>query len=365
MLRSLALAALLSGPAVTAAAQTIQCGEPYVVRRGDTLQRIAERAYGRGASFRALLPANTSLFARRDPSLIEIGDVLMIPCRNGPAIAEGIEEAEPAAEAAPDSPDAAPPPADTATAEAAAPATDAEPETAADPTPPLSLPVLVAVDPAPTPRPPARPVLLIGDGPWDTASLPIHERARELVGQAPIEHVRIEDNGDPVTLLRDAARPAILLATPKPDCAGAPTARDIAGLCTALVWSAPLAEDVLTVLTRSDAEAGAETVCRTARTPAFALDPDIAALPPRSAGECLDALAAGDVDTVMAMATEGLLPPDGTVEAFGRSQLVTLHAAALADDAAAVAALVTLDRGLAALREGGGWHLLLAEAMTR
>jgi polar amino acid transport system substrate-binding protein len=71
-----AFAALLADGA---AAQQIPCGGFHAVRQGDTLQRIAVRAYGPEASWRTLWAANRDRLGG-DPSLIEIGDLIFIPC---------------------------------------------------------------------------------------------------------------------------------------------------------------------------------------------------------------------------------------------------------------------------------------------
>ncbi|SEA44332.1 LysM peptidoglycan-binding domain-containing protein [Rubrimonas cliftonensis] len=80
LLAALAAGALAAAAAGGAAAQELPCGETYVIQRGDTLQRVARRAYGPGASYIPLWRFNRGRVATRDPSLIEIGDVIAIPC---------------------------------------------------------------------------------------------------------------------------------------------------------------------------------------------------------------------------------------------------------------------------------------------
>jgi hypothetical protein len=69
-------------------AQSIACGEPYIVQPGDSLQRIAERAYGPEGSYRDLIEDNLQNFIGGDPSRIAVGLALDIPCRavEGPAV---------------------------------------------------------------------------------------------------------------------------------------------------------------------------------------------------------------------------------------------------------------------------------------
>ena len=69
------LALLAAAPA---AAQD-QCAE-YTIVRGDTLSQIAKRAQVRGG-FQALFNANSEVL--RNPNVVEVGQVLQIPCADG------------------------------------------------------------------------------------------------------------------------------------------------------------------------------------------------------------------------------------------------------------------------------------------
>ncbi len=60
-------------------AQSIACGEPYKIVRGDSLSAIAQRAYGNAASYQLLFSVNSSTIGR-NPSFIQEGAVLSIPC---------------------------------------------------------------------------------------------------------------------------------------------------------------------------------------------------------------------------------------------------------------------------------------------
>jgi ABC-type amino acid transport substrate-binding protein len=74
------LAGVAAPTAVAAAQNRITCGTFYRVAPGDTLHRIAVRAYGTGA-YQLVFEANRDIL----PSAweIEIGDELFIPCRDG------------------------------------------------------------------------------------------------------------------------------------------------------------------------------------------------------------------------------------------------------------------------------------------
>lgn len=75
LLLVLALAILVPGRAAAA------CGEFYRVKTGDTLQLIAAR-HLRDQDYRAVFLANSDIL--RDPSLIEVGQLLYLPCASEP-----------------------------------------------------------------------------------------------------------------------------------------------------------------------------------------------------------------------------------------------------------------------------------------
>jgi len=62
-----------------ATAQSITCGEPYKIVRGDSLSAIAQRVYGNAASYQLLYSVNSDTIGR-NPSFIQEGSVLRIPC---------------------------------------------------------------------------------------------------------------------------------------------------------------------------------------------------------------------------------------------------------------------------------------------
>ncbi len=62
-----------------ASAQSITCGEPYRIVRGDSLSQIAQRAYRDAASFQLIYSVNSSVIGP-NPSFIQEGSILNIPC---------------------------------------------------------------------------------------------------------------------------------------------------------------------------------------------------------------------------------------------------------------------------------------------
>ena len=82
------VAAIAGGAAMVqpqfAHAQSISCGSTYTVKSGDTLSVIAQRAYGTVSDYRTIFNANRNAIGA-NPSLIEIGAKLTIPCLDGSA----------------------------------------------------------------------------------------------------------------------------------------------------------------------------------------------------------------------------------------------------------------------------------------
>jgi hypothetical protein len=302
------------------------------VRRGDTLQRIAVRAYGPEASFRDLLAPNAELFARVDPSMIEPGMTLNVPCRDAGAAQP--PAAAPAPVVLPPPPPAAailsaPPPAPPAPAAAPAQAAVAPPAAAAAPR------VLrVAAASAP-----------VGD-----AALP-QAMAREALARRG-EAFRvdaIEDRAAHLGPLLGEGLYAASLPWLLPDCEADGLAAEAARLCADALWSAPLAEVAVSTLTREAPGAGAG-LCAQAGLAALAgagarLEADPAA--------CVAALAAGEVAAALleSRAADAAIAALGVAGALREDmaafRVATLHAVALAGSADGAAALAALDAGLA------------------
>jgi polar amino acid transport system substrate-binding protein len=82
LLNSLLLTTGLCVAASAASAQSVACGQDYIVEPGDYLSTIAERAYGSPGSFNLIYSANAEAIGP-NPGLINVGDRLFIPCLNG------------------------------------------------------------------------------------------------------------------------------------------------------------------------------------------------------------------------------------------------------------------------------------------
>ena len=334
----------------------IVCGEPYVIRRGDTLQRLAVKVYGPEATYHALWAANRRRLGLRDPSLIEIGQTIVAPC---PISVSAALEAQAAAEAAQ-------PSADVPATEAAADTDAATPQAAPRPAPTLTVMRLPG-------SPLAQAVALRALG--------------ETLGAGGF----VIGDADGAA----AGGGGLRFPLPRPDCAaGAAAANETLAdetladgaladetrrPCDALAWSAPLLEQALVWHARADAGplttraalAGLR-VCRADSAPraALAIPPGAQVQDGGAASACLAAVAEGRADVAVseaAAADAALRDPalDAAVaEQPALTTLVTLAAAAPKDDPLARAALAALELGLARMRASGAWFAQVDAALS-
>lgn len=71
--------------AAQASAQSISCGADYTVRSGDSLSKIAAKAYGRSDAFSLIYSANADKIGS-NPALINVGSVFFIPCQDAEVV---------------------------------------------------------------------------------------------------------------------------------------------------------------------------------------------------------------------------------------------------------------------------------------
>lgn len=346
-----------SGAAPEAAAPgEIVCGEPYVIRRGDTLQRLAVKVYGPEATYHALWAANRQRLGLRDPSLIEIGQTIVAPC---PISVSAALEAQAAAEAAQ-------PSADVPATEAAADTDAAAPQAAPRPAPTLTVMRLPG-------SPLAQAVALRALG--------------ETLGAGGF----VIGDADGAA----AGGGGLRFPLPRPDCAaGAAAANETLAdetladgaladetrrPCDALAWSAPLLEQALVwharagagPLTTRAALAGLR-ICRADSAPraALAIPPGAQVQDGGAASACLAAVAEGRADVAVsaAAAADAALRDPALAAAVAEqpalTTLVTLAAAAPKDDPLARAALAALELGLARMRASGAWFAQVDAALS-
>jgi polar amino acid transport system substrate-binding protein len=82
ILRPFLLTTGLCAAASAASAQSVSCGQDYIVAPGDYLSTIAQSAYGSSGSFNLIYSANVDVIGP-NPGIINVGDRLFIPCIDG------------------------------------------------------------------------------------------------------------------------------------------------------------------------------------------------------------------------------------------------------------------------------------------
>ncbi len=68
-------------PVISVAKPPIACDTIYTIERGDTLFKIAERAFGNGFLYKQIFGANSDILP--NSASVEIGNELLIPCLDG------------------------------------------------------------------------------------------------------------------------------------------------------------------------------------------------------------------------------------------------------------------------------------------
>jgi hypothetical protein len=350
-MRATLVTAFVALLAVDAAAQQVPCGGFHEVRQGETLQRIAVRAYGPEASWRTLWAANQSRLGG-DPSLIEIGDLIFIPCLD----AEGA---------------------------ASAPLTT----TAPTPRQPGAQAVTVGLEPdrdaSDLDAPSFQSALLVTDAPGGgkgLATLVTEALNREFRR----ESVTVAHAEAPSALATafDADRSAVIAPVVRPDCRSASEAAAVA--CEGLVWSAPLREIVVTSLTRVEAAdeipASARRACLQSGLPRTLLN-DMGFSPDTrvregTAEECVLSVAADENGWAVVEASAGEAETTraglgaALVEHAGLARVATLHAVAREDSEGGRTTIEALDAALARMEASGRKPAVMraalaADALTR
>lgn len=374
---------VVGAPAGPAAAQEISCGGTYTVVRGDTLQNITRRAYGPDLSYGFLYKANRGVVGP-NPSAIEIGMVLQVPCREGQTpVAAVPPEPAPAAETA-----EAPA---TASSEAEAPATEpAASESAATETAeatPAAEPAVAA--PAPgglTARGDEmiKIVTATDYAPFHGEDLENGGMINEITDAALAMSLDkskyridfINDWGahiDPL-ILEGAYDLGISWFRPNCDVVEKLSA-DAQFRCEKLAWSDPLFEQIIGYYVRTNdpkkpethADLFGRTVCRPAGYSRFMMEefdlvePNVNVATPDGPADCFQMLAEGTADAVVIATTVA----DDTIAAQGLGSIVeeipqlayvaSLHAVTSIDNPKKAEELAILNKGVADLRESGRW----------
>ena len=345
---SVLTAAFVAASGDPAAAQEIPCGSLYRVAPGDTLSKIATRAYGTG-DYQTIFQANQDFLP--DISRIEVGDELLIPCLDGTgpktrreALALGIGTGGGGDTPAPE-----------ASASAILPAGD-------------GIGFLTGSDFAP----------------FAHRALPEGGMITELVRlalarAAPEREVNISFVNDWSAHLGLLDQGAYDLGFPwyRPDCAKADRlSQSMQQRCAGFDFSNPLFEVIIGYYTRAgDPLAGAagydglfgRRICRPAGYFTFDLDqeglrePNVTRIIPPTAADCFTWLMRGEVDVVtlnksIAQAEISKLGLDGRVaEITALASSQTLHVVAPKGNAEGQAYLDLINAGLAELQSSGRW----------
>lgn len=351
---TMVLAAIVAGgSAATATAQDIVCGEVYSVQRGDTLHRISRRAYGNDDGWRLIFSVNREIIGA-NPSLIEIGQPLTIPCL-------GEEVAEPTTST------------ETIRREA-------------------------TTEPLPPP--------LKGGIRFVTASdwAPFSDEEQEQGGMmtevvnAAMSKVRPVDAYQ-IDFINDWGAHLQPLLTDNAYDFGFPWFRPNCDVidklgegskfrCNNLLWSEPIYEQIIGFYTTTEfdtplshADLLGSRLCRPAGYSNFMLEehdlvaPNVTRLEPLTPSDCFNALLAGDAD-VVAIAEDvarGIISDldgaDRIVKQDALDTIATLHVVISKNNPNAEDYLSVLDRGINELKDSGEWFEIvrrhLAEFMMR
>ncbi len=339
-----------------AQAQAISCGDTYVVKRGDTLQQITNRAYGAGNSYAALYNANRARIGA-DPSLIEVGQRLDIPC-----IGASAQVPAPVAAITP-APAAAPAP-----APAASQVVTPTPVALNTSTPPRKLRVVTATDYAP---------YLNQDQAEGGMLVEIVNTALSRV-MSPDEYKIdwVNDWSAHVNpLIADGAYD-ISLAWFRPNCdVSEKLSADSQDRCRNLAWTDPLFEQIIGYYMRADdaaiptqySELFGRSVCRPKGYSQFMMEehdivePNVTIVTPLGPTECFELLLAGKTDAVVLATTvaddalAGIGMREDVVEVPALATVSTLNGITSVNNPNKDQQLAALNEGLRQLREDGTW----------
>lgn len=350
-----------------AEAQSLACGGEYIIKKGDTLQQVTRMAYGKGLSWRYIYKANKAVVGP-NPSAIEIGMKIKVPCRRGQTPGVTAKAAAPEETTS----TAATTSAATTTTVAAAPA-------ATNVSLPLNVPG-VATPGSSTFR------FVTGSDwrPFQDAELPNGGMITEIVDTAMVS--QRGDTGHKIDFINDySSHLQTLIADIAYDFAFAwfrPNCDKMEKLgaesqfrCTALEWSDPLFEQIIGYYMRADeanvpathADLMGRNICRPKGYALFMMEefdlvePAISLKRPVNTADCFEMLIEGEVDVVVlatmvadsAIASVGMA--DQIAEQPQLSTVATMHAVTSINNPNKEAQLTVLNEGIRDVRESGAW----------
>lgn len=368
----LASMAVLAGLAFTslapthAEAQSISCGSTYTVKRGDTLQRITRLAYGPSLSYSYLYNANRGVIGA-NPSLIEVGMTLTVPCRDGQQAAAQPAPAQTTATQ----------PASTVTGEAAAPASQ----------PAQGAQVVNVSTAAVDAMPSRRPFRIITGTDWAPFTDHTQEQGGMMTDVMRTALARVlAENDYQIDVVKDwSAHLEPLLSDVaydfsiawfKPNCSVLPKLGENSRLrCEKHAWSDPLFEMLTGYFVRtndpnkpqSHADVMGKTVCRPEAYATYMLEeydlvePAIRLFRPVRWEECFQALVDGQVDIVLVSTTVAddmiaQMNIGSQVEEVPQlAYVTTMHAVTSINNPRKEEQLAVINAGLKEIREDGTW----------
>lgn len=343
---ALALATLMPTRALAA------CGDFYRVKDGDTLQLIAARQIG-DPDFRSVFVANSDILW--DPSLIEVGQLLYLPCASRPA-----------------------------TRRAALAKAGIRPTRRDDVGDRLALAERPggADGPARANSAAALKVLTVsGLAPLVDRGLPSDGMALVIVGEAlnTVSDPRVVvpafvDNWDShLPALMPTGDFPLALPWPRPDCAGATLSVTARKMCENFLFSEPFYEipvatlvpvDSPLVEARSFTALEGRTICRPAGFPPVDIEQaaeDLRIVGAPTAPDCAQLVTDGKADAISLPepAAQRLLGRPGSAGALTRARYlgtsVPVHAVAWRGDPGAEALIGKIDTGLREMLASGRW----------
>lgn len=386
----------MAGEARAQGTGALECGAFYRIERGDTLRAITVRTYGHDR-FAFLFRANRDILS--DPAFIEVGQLLFLPCpQRGPADRTAALRAEGRVPTAEDQRGSR------LTGRAPAPASGTDPTPTEGGAPSGRGDIQAAT--VTVARPEAAEVRgtaaeAAGDG-----ALPRESILLTSNGFAPVSGRALPDGGLAAVLIRAALlaldpghavrpvfvndRPAHLESLlpmgmfhlgspwPAPACPASPGARVSERLCRDFLFSRPIFEIDVAVVTRADgplagavrlADAAGRVICRPSDMPPVDLEASgvrLAIVEAEDPATCFGLLGQGAVDLVSLPAAQlprgG--PAAGLVAVAALASRVPVHAIAWRDAPGAAAQIARLDRGLAQLQASGQWFTLVSDYLA-
>lgn len=344
------------GASTDASAQALACGQSYTVKPGDTLQRLTNRAYGPGKSYNLMYRPNARVIGR-NPSQIEVGMVLQIPCLDG------------------------------SSAGATAPIAAQPRSAAAAPTTAVRAPAAAVVAPTAISGPLSAKLRAVTATDW----APFQNQDQEQGGMiTEIMSTALENelgqDGYKIDFINDySAHLGTLIADMAYDIAFSwfrPNCDVIEKLgedsqfrCNNLEWSDPVFEQIIGYYVRADdtdkpqahSDLFGKTVCRPKGYSTFMMEekdlspPRINFVRPSATEQCFEMLLEGSTDAVVLASTVA----DDAISRIGAGALVeevpelatiaTLHAVTSINNPRKAAQLEVINRGVRGLRESGKW----------